>query len=86
MACPTCGEAMKGVGDYGAWCPVCGTLCPLNQQYPSAKNGTAIPKLVERCREFDKMMNSSEFDDDLWRRLGVSESIHLPANRPGGEQ
>lgn len=45
MACPTCDHTMQSVAAGVFWCPRCGTL-------RLALEDTAVPKLVERTREY----------------------------------
>lgn len=82
MSCPTCGHTMHGIGAVPAvggqpvfWCPRCGTV----EDHADGITDVGVPKLVERCRAF-----AAETRADLlegWQRLGVAESIHLPADR-----
>lgn len=92
MSCPTCDHTLSrwcihdGMSFDG--CDRCGTMVvtvigqlkidPINPR-------VYVPKLVERCREFGSTM----FKDgdlaamqDAWHRLGISESIYKPEDRP----
>jgi DNA-directed RNA polymerase subunit RPC12/RpoP len=89
MACATCGHTMQLVqqdtdGRPTHWCPQCGSLT-VGAGMP------AVPRLVERCREFQLQMSvgtglGSQYASKplwaLWRRLGIAESIDKPADRP----
>ncbi len=86
MSCPTCGHTMGRlcvVDDVAFFhCERCGTAAvktPHNDEpYVYA------PKLVERCREFQRLHRSNfdEFMGDDWQRLGFAESIAKPEDRP----
>ncbi len=74
MSCPTCDHTMQHMYHMDGcayWCPRCGTV-----KVDGASHH--VPKLVERCRQFDAdTMSSPE-----WRRLGVAEAISRPEERP----
>jgi hypothetical protein len=87
MACPTCGETMKNLGGSPPaqryfWCPRCGTL---KRDDPlSGDIFNEAPKLVERCREFERTgfgVNIADKIREAWRRLGIAEAINTPASR-----
>jgi hypothetical protein len=67
------------------WCPRCGTICG-QTDIPQGDRPQA-PKLVERCREFEKSLVAAGMMTDVqpWRTLGIAESIHPPADRPNKE-
>ena len=84
--CPTCGHDLEYAGTPepdspypqeridNYWCPRCGTL--------SMRGGGAdVPKLVERCREYERQRieNGLSADRHEWKRLGIAESINVPA-------
>lgn len=79
MSCPTCDHTMQAVCNHmppAFWCPRCGTL--KMERYAS---GTT-PLLVDRVRAFgDNSRPILQGERDLWLRLGVEESIRLPADR-----
>lgn len=79
MSCPTCDHSMQGIG-YGAfWCPRCGTL-------KASDDSVSSPALVERCRKYHDLVDGGRgmvpFNENLWRKLGVADSIALPERRP----
>lgn len=90
MACPTCGHTMgslPGTDDDLPifWCSRCGTL-------KIGATATDVPKLVERCREFEEWMSSQGKDlrrfypegiKEELHRLGIAESINKPGDRHG---
>lgn len=87
MACPTCDHTMSHIGETidGTtrraiwWCPRCGTL-----RVDGFAAFDESPKLVERCREFEKHLffkNRNVATVAEWGRLGVCESIHKPEDR-----
>lgn len=83
MACPTCDHTMEGLDCGYYWCPRCGTL-----KEQQGMERVQPPKLVERCREFErdvtKKLSGNWLDDVLieWNRLGIAESINPPGRRP----
>lgn len=87
MACPTCSHTMESINDVAVYrifvCPRCGTV--KTEVYTGDPNNwhveVYVPKLVERCREFRKVMTDGA-DACEWARLGIAESIDLPENRP----
>lgn len=80
MACPTCDHTMHDICHQVYWCPRCGTV-------KGPVGSPAVPKLVERCREFQNEVNEHELKavwvrfQHRWRRLGIAESINLPEKR-----
>lgn len=99
MACPTCDHTMQNVGTSPMgrplfWCGRCGTVHsePSGRVDPSGESNVAdgyygVPKLVERCREFQLQMTvgtglgsqyASKPLKELWHRLGIAESINPP--------
>jgi endogenous inhibitor of DNA gyrase (YacG/DUF329 family) len=83
MSCPTCGETMTALGckvtnDTFYWCPRCGSILPCSESHAVA------PALVERCRQLEaKGLQYMNLRD--WHKLGIAESINLPAARPAPE-
>ena len=85
MPCPTCDHTMQPAardenGVTVHWCPRCGTL---RLTTPRGHVNDEPPKLVARCREFEKQ--TADLDPPIlgdWRRLGIAESINPPADRP----
>jgi hypothetical protein len=92
MPCPTCGHTTHSLGVLQGrahyWCPRCGTLrshCGYDaDSNPIYDDGT--PKLVERCRQFEKATDGlgrmAMTWHQTWARLGIAESINVPADRP----
>lgn len=84
MACPTCDKTMTAIvspasppsigADIIHWCPCCGTC-------KDTLGVAHVPKLVERCREFEPIVLDSTLEF-AWAQHGIAESINLPANRP----
>lgn len=62
-----------------SYCPKCGTV-KVSTESPNVTY-TLTPKLVERCREFEKVIL-----DDLaiapWIATGIAEAINKPEDRP----
>lgn len=89
MACPTCDHSMASINDVAAYrifvCERCGTV-KTDTYTGDPKNWHTqiyVPKLVERCREFEGMLTLvTSGDAGPWRRLGIAEAINLPENRP----
>lgn len=94
MACPTCDHSMEACGqndrgDNFFHCPRCGTL--KIDAFGQHGDKLYVPKLVERCREFRATRHPSFkaevgiFGDPVlvaeWERIGIAESINVPANR-----
>jgi Zn-finger nucleic acid-binding protein len=85
MPCPTCSATMARLASDNGFsfflCPRCGTVSRQGGTMPE----TYVPKLVERCREFEKthIPRTSGYMD-LWKRDGIAESIHVPGERPNG--
>jgi hypothetical protein len=77
MPCPTCYHTMEACTITISHCPRCGTMVMDHDVY--------IPRLVDRCRQFEEVIlpknNMTPMAAD-WRRLGIAESINIPANRP----
>lgn len=85
MSCPTCDHTMnfltrtEDMSFY--FCPRCGTNvvkidATAARSYPDR---VYIPKLVERCRTFQK--NNVHDGDDPWFSLGIAESINKLEDR-----
>lgn len=93
MSCPTCDGTRQHVGFTGNggavhWCPRCGTV---SQTFGTDERHDYVPKLVERCREFELVvmpkLNGVGIGDNStvrteWRRIGLAESINPPGKRP----
>ncbi len=77
MACPTCSHTMSGLGHSVFHCPRCGTVRQSDAVY--------VPALVWRVREFRDQSNGgkglAQSARDLWRSLGVEESLAPPGER-----
>ncbi len=74
MPCPTCDHTMEMVGGNCdvPWCPRCGTI--------GFREATIqAPMLVDRCRDFGNTLGPQW--NSLWTRLGIEDSIYLPADR-----
>ena len=84
MACPTCDHTMSHLGEtvdgpYRRvfwWCPRCGTI-----RTDSAGAFDDVPKLVNSCREFAANMKDYHATMLEYRRVGITESINVPAER-----
>ncbi|HVL14064.1 MAG TPA: hypothetical protein VM529_15955 [Gemmata sp.] len=86
MSCPTCDHTMERIGQTevggGIYlCPRCGTV------KAHGYNGnvtTYYPKLVGRCREFERQLGvPGDWHGlyDEWQTRGIAESINTPENR-----
>lgn len=84
MPCPTCDHTLAQIASVPEavrvfHCERCGTAVVEFQVV--RRQDTYVPKLVERCRQFRAAMtdgaDACEFD-----RLGVTESIYPPDQRP----
>lgn len=94
MSCPTCDHTMEMVGDYFisvAHCPRCGTLTVTrtttdgdgDEEKLSHHSNTYVPKLVERCREFERGIPTNVVSEMReWKRIGIAEAINKPEERP----
>lgn len=92
MNCPTCDHTMTRLVSHNrilyAHCERCGTLkVTILDANPGADNPRFyVPKLVERCREFERA-HIAEIDESTlwvereWKRLGIAESINKPEDR-----
>ncbi len=88
MACPTCDHTMQRLGCQLScrgtfWCPRCGTLL-VKRDSPLVDETVAAPALVERCREFENLLNRETWEGDgdpPWVKLGINEAIHKPEDR-----
>jgi hypothetical protein len=79
MDCPTCSHTMENIEHLECrfqWCPRCGTL-----NIPGLFEPTTVPKLVARCRAFEKCI-TLEGELIIWTKLGIRESINVPGDRP----
>lgn len=74
MSCPTCDHTMEGIENCAWWCPRCGTLVVVQDNFYT-------PKLVERCRQYADMTIHHETSVVAWRMLGIAESINPPKDR-----
>ena len=73
MACPTCDHTMTGLRPGLFWCPRCGTVKDADQPL---QPDMAMPKLVERCREFSTLLPKAHYGlCGDWMRLGIAEAI-----------
>lgn len=74
MSCPTCDHNMQQIGEAGSgfWCPRCGTI--------QVRLIVYRPKLVDRCREMEDKLITSELHK--WQRLGIHKSIQIPFYQP----
>lgn len=85
MACPTCDHTMQSLGycDGGTvWhCSRCGTVSH-HDQFVDAPPRVHVPKLVERCRDFESVWDDDAVGRMLWRTLGIEESIRDKAATP----
>jgi len=88
MNCPTCCNVMVTYTMGYFHCAICGTLkmIPGVQGQPAS---VFVPKLVERCREFENVAALAEkvgFKKGWiaveWQRLGIAEVINPPEGRP----
>ncbi len=83
MPCPTCGGDLTCLlccpdMDAVYHCGVCGTAVVERD----TGREVCIPKLVTRCRKYADHAARSESSWAGWVGLGISESIHLPEDRP----
>jgi hypothetical protein len=88
MSCPTCDHTLAFVCRQPDslrvfHCTRCGTLVALDA---SGDEHATRPKLVDRCREFEKTFPpgnppSVSYSRE-WLALGIAESIHRPEERP----
>ncbi len=90
MSCPTCSHSMVCLGtDEGKGlkfflCERCGTVKRVGAANPDSEFGVYVPKLVERCREYERReVQQGNYPSiyETWRRLGIEESIHRPEDR-----
>jgi Zn-finger nucleic acid-binding protein len=91
MSCPVCGHTMGRLciheGMSFDLCERCGTvtvtILDANLLVQSAR--IYVPKLVERCRQFEKSFPPGNPPtvsySDWWKRLGIAESINRPEDR-----
>lgn len=84
MPCPTCDHMLTGLGHGLFWCPRCGTIKDMTNDITD----TAVPKLVDRCREFDDWFEQFRPNPvpfvalwHCWHRIGIDEAIHHPEHR-----
>lgn len=76
MNCQTCGHTFDCIFPSALWwCPRCGSI----ETRGTLGEGTCTPQLVKLCREFEPAVFPKW--QDLWRRLGIEESIHTPEER-----
>ena len=90
MSCPTCDHTMPLLGrmreDPVFICPRCGTICiRITKDGGGFEDQIHVPKLVERCREFENDLHTSAVDaevlPDFWVTRGIAEAINKPENR-----
>lgn len=68
-------------GDNIFHCPRCGTV--KMDAFGQHGDKVYVPKLVERCREFEPMVYENSVGMIAsWEHLGITESINLPKDRP----
>lgn len=89
MSCPTCGHAMTALHQSRkslTWvCDRCGTI---KRNYRGSDfEDIYVPKLVERCREYEKGLldcgtPSPSYLGEDWQRLGIADAINKPEDRP----
>lgn len=87
MSCPTCDHTMErictfepdvdGDGSGVFICPRCGTYI-----IEGSLDSPHVPKIVSRCRSFESCLLRHTLKMDLWRNMGIAESINLPKDRP----
>ncbi len=84
MPCPTCSHTMEAFAGGGPedeltrfLCPRCGTV---KVTEPDVPDEIYVPKLVERCREFQATLGPL-LNGTIWCRLGIAESINTPERR-----
>ena len=85
MPCPTCDHTLESLGrsdrgDVFFLCPRCGTVKVDALENHGDK--VYVPKLVERCREFERTFPpgnppSVSYSRE-WERLGIAEAINPP--------
>jgi uncharacterized Zn finger protein len=87
MSCPTCSHTLGRLcvheGMAFAHCERCGTVTvTILDANPGSDNPRVyVPKLVERCREFERIRATLPTVID-WKRLGIAESIRCHEDRP----
>ncbi len=73
--CPTCDKTMQLLFMDRErtihHCPTCGTI----RSELLGDFDIIVPKLVERCREYEKELTNGA-NDWLWKQIGIAESIH----------
>ena len=84
MSCNTCDHTMESIRGGNEdlrlfLCPRCGTVKieDANETEPIVY----VPKLVERCREFERRIGIRPVVEGLWHSLGIRESINRPEER-----
>lgn len=84
MACPTCSHTLAKLCEVDRnkyfHCERCGTIVV---EHSNAWETVYVPRLVERCREFHRQAVAQKTDRtaDVWRRVGIAESIQPPGER-----
>lgn len=82
MSCSTCGCSMAMIFNatrHKAYhCPRCGTI----RSERLGHEDVYVPKLVERCRQFEDCLHVNTHQGKQWLSLGVEEAIHPPEARP----
>lgn len=92
MSCPTCDHTLAKLCDDGPrkWyhCQRCGTALFRHSAAPAA-TVCYRPKLVDRVRQLEREYIPGDEYPPLtadFIRLGLSESVNLPEDRPGASQ
>lgn len=93
MPCPTCDHTMAQTHTnateilYG--CPRCGTITINSSTDPSRVIAVYVPKLIDYCRELQAQVVADRKNHvgaesllGILHRLGISEAINLPKDRP----
>lgn len=75
MSCPTCSQPMHRLVMTVCWCPICGTI------ESSEKIYRHVPALVERCRDFESIIDLCDDPKHGWGRMGIAEAINVPEKR-----
>lgn len=89
MSCPTCSHTMMALGCRTSDSPF--YICPRCGTAKTCDGVVCVPALVDFCRRFgvevwasSSARNTVSTDelDAIWNRLGIRDSINLPAARP----
>jgi hypothetical protein len=85
--CPTCSHTLARVGPVAlsmavAICDRCGTcVVSVRGDIGWEARDTYVPKLVGRCREYEKAFAEGTAFSRSWHTLGIRESINRPEDR-----